>query len=112
MRIIEQKLIVTAWRDEENRQAEDERRPCKGSTWGEADCRLKTKLFLSLGKQGKRYFNQKHPYRTIVDMNLIELLKTLTDTFQKQPNVTNKNLCSLAANKGTMRAWNFFWVIE
>ena len=44
--------VVTSWREKENRRAEDERRTFKGATRGVADKRLKSKLFLSLGKQG------------------------------------------------------------
>ena len=58
---------ITAWRDEENWRIEDERRIFKESTRGDADNRLKSKLFLSLGKQKKRYINKKHPFRKIVD---------------------------------------------
>ena len=94
---------VTTWRGEKNRREEDERPTFKGATRGEADKRLKSKLFLSLGKQGQRYFNQKHPYRKIVDMALIELWKTSTDTFQKEPNLSSR---SLAVSKGKTRAWN------
>ena len=82
--------VLTTWRDDKNQQAEDERRTFKASTRGEADKRLKLKLFLSLGKQRQKYFNQKHQYGTIVERTFLELWKTLTDTFQNAPNVTNK----------------------
>ena len=74
--------VLTTWRDEKNRRAEYERRTFKASTRGEADKRLKSKLFLSLGQQGQRYFNQKHQYRKIVEMTFLELWKILTDTFR------------------------------
>ena len=82
--------VLTTWRDEKNRQAEDERRTSKASPRGEADKRLKSKLFLSLGKQGQRYFSQKHQYGKFVEVTFLELWKTLTDTFQNEPNVTNE----------------------
>ena len=66
---------ITAWRDEQHRRADDEGKTFKGGTRGEADKQLKSKLFLSLGKQGQNYFNQKHPYRKIVNIISIKLCK-------------------------------------
>ena len=54
---------ITACSDEEHSWAEDERKTFKGSTRVDVDKRLKLQLLLSLGKQGQKYFIQKHPYR-------------------------------------------------
>ena len=43
---------ITAWRDEQHPRADDERKTFNGVTRGEVDKPLKSKLFLSLGKQG------------------------------------------------------------
>ena len=73
---------IRAWRDEENRRTEEEKRLFKGSIWGESDKRLESKLFLSLGKQGRRYVYQKYPRNKMVDIVFAELWKLAVDTFQ------------------------------
>ena len=95
---------ITAWRDEENWQIEDERRIFKESTPGDADKRLKSKLFLSLGKQKKRYINKKHPFRKIVDMRFLWLWKLSTDTFQKETKIFNKRFIFFERNQMSIRA--------
>ena len=44
---------IRVWREEETRQSGKERQLYRGSTRGEADKRLKLKMFLSLRKQGQ-----------------------------------------------------------
>ena len=95
---------ITAERDEENRWTEGERRTFKDSIPGDADKVIKSKLFPSLGKQGQKYFNQKRPYRKIVDLIFIELWKLSIDTVQKEPNVAHKRFLFLDQNKKTKRA--------
>ena len=105
---------ITAWREKKNRREEDERRIFKGSTRGDADKRLTSKMFLSLAKQGQQYFNQKHPYRKIVDMAFIELWKTSTDTFQKETSVTKKQKIHILRSKTTRqrRYGDILWGVE
>ena len=53
---------------------------------------VEIKVNFVLGKkQGQQYFNQKHPDRKIYEMIFVEMWKTSTDTFQKEPKVTNKS---------------------
>ena len=61
--------VTRAWRDEENSRTEVEKRLIKGSIGGKVERRLKSKVFLSLGKHGKRHSYQKHPRQKVVDIN-------------------------------------------
>ena len=72
--------MKTAWRNEENRQTEKEKCLFVENTRGDADKRLKTKLFLSLGKHGKKYFYQKQPRQQIMDIEFTDLLNLALDT--------------------------------
>ena len=77
------------WREKTCR-SDEEKRLFRGSTRRAADKRQKSKMFLSLGKQGQRYFFQKNPISKIVDITFAELWKLATNAFYREPNVTNR----------------------
>ena len=55
------KTALRIWRREETCRLEEKKRLFNGYTRGEGDKKVKSKLFLSLVKQGQRYFNKKRP---------------------------------------------------
>ena len=96
------------WREKTCRSNEEKRLFC-GSTRGEADKHLKSKSFLSLGKQRLRYFFQKYQNSKIVDITFAELWKLATDAFYREPNVTNCRLNLFGSKKRDNEGVNQFF---
>ena len=103
---------IAAWRDEENRRTEEEKRLLKLRTRDEADKSLKSKLFLSLGKHWQRYFYQKHPWQKILNNDFTELWKQIVDTFYREPNVTNRQFILFSRDKKSRKKLTIIWSVE
>ena len=54
----------------------------------ELENNMKARLFLSLGKEGTRRYNQKYPNSKLHEVNFRDFYKRLEDVFKKE-----KNLC-------------------
>ena len=91
---------IRVLREEETRRSDEEKWLFRGSTRLEADKRLKSKMFLSMGNQGQRCIFQKYPNSKTVDITFAELWKMTTDAFFREPNVLNRRFILFGRKQG------------
>ena len=82
------RIAVQNYNEEVRRRRAEDNAKFNGLQIGDIDKKLKSQLYLALGKEGQKCFSHKNPGKRILDINFAEFWELLKTTFTITTNLT------------------------
>ena len=82
------RLSIQAYNEEMRRRKAEDNAKFNGLQIVDIDKKLKTQLYLALGREGQKCFSHKNPGKRILDINFAEFWELLKTTFTVSINLT------------------------
>ena len=81
-------IAIQDYNEEMRRRKAEETAKINGLQFGDIDKKLKSQLYLALGREGPKNFSHKKPGKIILDINFAEFWELLKTTFTVTTNLT------------------------
>ena len=86
------RIAIQNYNEELRRRRAEDNAKFNGLQIGDIDKKLKSQLYLALGKEGQKCFSHKNPGKRILDINFAEFWELLKTTFTVSTNLTYERL--------------------
>ena len=82
------RIAIQNYNEEMRRRKAEDNAKFNGLQIGDIDKKLKSQLYLALGREGQKCFSHKNPGKRILDINFAEFWELLKTTFMVTTNLT------------------------